>query len=72
MDIQKKLKLEISIILNKTGAYEEFENMLNCKYNLDIDTLIYEYEFEENLINPIIDYYNEKNYKKNKIYLQQS
>ena len=62
MDFQDKLKLEISNILNETGAYKQIEELLRNEYDVDLDIIIYEYDFENNLTNPIIDYYNEKHF----------
>ena len=52
------LVLEISIILNETGAYKKITELLK-KYNLDIDETINEYSFEYNLVKPIIEQYND-------------
>jgi len=52
------LILEISNILNDTGAYKKIDSLLQ-KYNLDIEQTIYDYDFEENLVQPIIEQYED-------------
>lgn len=54
------LILEISNILNETGAYKKIEKLLQ-KYDLDIEQTIYDYDFEENLVQPIIEQYENIN-----------
>ncbi len=54
------LILEISNILNDTGAYKKIDSLLQ-EYNLDIEQTIYDYYFEENLIQPIIEQYEDNN-----------
>ena len=54
------LMLEISNILNDTGAYKKIEKLLQ-KYNLDIEQTIYDYDFENNLVQPIIEQYEDNN-----------
>ena len=53
------LILEISNILNNTGAYKEIDKLLKS-YDLDIESTIYDYDFEGNLIEPIIEQYEDK------------
>jgi hypothetical protein len=54
------LILEISNILNETGAYKKIEKLLQ-NYDLDIEQTIYDYDFEENLVQPIIEQYENIN-----------
>ena len=54
------LTLEISNILNDTGAYAKIDNLLQ-KYGLDIEQTIYDYDFENNLVQPIIEQYEDNN-----------
>ena len=54
------LILEISNILNDTGAYAKIEKLLQ-KYSLDIEQTIYDYDFEDNLVQPIIEQYENNN-----------
>ena len=54
------LILEISNILNDTGAYAKIEKLLQ-KYNLDIEQTIYDYDFENNLVKPIIEQHEDNN-----------
>ena len=54
------LILEISNILNDTGAYAKIEKLLQ-KYSLDIEQTIYDYAFEDNLVQPIIEQYENNN-----------
>ena len=54
------LMLEISNILNNTGAYNQIEHLLESKYSLDLEDTICQYYFEENLIKPIIEQYEEQ------------
>lgn len=57
---KENLLLEISNILNDTGAYKKIEKLLQ-KYNLDIEQTIYDYDFENNLVQPIIEQYEDNN-----------
>jgi len=57
---KENLLLEISNILNDTGAYKKIEKLLQ-KYNLDIEQTIYDYGFENNLVQPIIEQYEDNN-----------
>jgi len=57
---KENLLLEISNILNDNGAYKKIEKLLQ-KYNLDIEQTIYDYGFENNLVQPIIEQYEDNN-----------
>jgi len=63
--IKDVLILEISNILNDTGAYEKIDKLLQ-KYSLDIEETIYYYDFENNLAEPIIEHFNDKHFISNK------
>jgi hypothetical protein len=54
------LILEISNILNDTGAYKKIDSLLQ-KYNLDIEQTVYDYDFEGNFVQPIIEQYEDNN-----------